>query len=262
MGLISFVKNLINCGVEFTNSYEDSQRVRLTNTLSLVFIGLSIPYSLFFIAIKSTFMGMMVVPCITLFALPILLNIKNKQDYVGLSFVLSVSVTIYFYASVFGRDAGIQFMLFPLLASSSIMFSSDQKKHRISAVLIIFCTYLILELSDFNFFIKSVHSIEVLRFIRLSIIFNLICILIFIVEFQFKITSHSKMTLAQFVKRFNITQRESEIVTHVCKGASNKEIAEILFIEAGTVKVHLKNIYRKLDVKNRTELVASFYKPQ
>ena len=36
-------------------------------------------------------------------------------------------------------------------------------------------------------------------------------------------------------------------------GASNKEIAAKLFIATGTVKQHLKSIYGKLDVHNRTE---------
>ena len=40
------------------------------------------------------------------------------------------------------------------------------------------------------------------------------------------------------------------------QGLSNAEIGEKLFITAGTAKVHLSNIYRKLGVANRAQLAA------
>ena len=52
-----------------------------------------------------------------------------------------------------------------------------------------------------------------------------------------------------------LTPREIEVVRHVARGGSNKEIAEKLFIAEGTVKIHLHNIYEKLKVNRRTELV-------
>ncbi len=48
--------------------------------------------------------------------------------------------------------------------------------------------------------------------------------------------------------------REAEIVTHVAKGLRNREIAEILNISEVTVKSHLTNIFKKLDVKSRSEM--------
>lgn len=52
-----------------------------------------------------------------------------------------------------------------------------------------------------------------------------------------------------------LTPREIEIVRMVAAGLRNKEIAEKLFISEGTVKIHLHNIYEKLSVKSRLELV-------
>jgi len=54
----------------------------------------------------------------------------------------------------------------------------------------------------------------------------------------------------------SLTNREFEIVRLVNSGSSNKEIAYALQLREGTVKVHLYNIFRKLDVKTRAELVA------
>jgi two-component system nitrate/nitrite response regulator NarL len=53
-------------------------------------------------------------------------------------------------------------------------------------------------------------------------------------------------------RRF-LTARESEVLQFLCRGLSNKGIARELDISAQTVKVHLKTLLRKLQVRNRTE---------
>jgi DNA-binding NarL/FixJ family response regulator len=53
-----------------------------------------------------------------------------------------------------------------------------------------------------------------------------------------------------------LTPRELEIVRLVVRGLRNRSIAEQLFISEGTVKIHLHNIYQKLEVGGRLELAA------
>lgn len=53
-----------------------------------------------------------------------------------------------------------------------------------------------------------------------------------------------------------LTAKEHEIVGMVCEGASNKLIARQLNISLSTVKTHLRNIFAKTEVINRTELVS------
>lgn len=53
-----------------------------------------------------------------------------------------------------------------------------------------------------------------------------------------------------------LTDRELEVLGHVAKGRSNREIAELLFISPFTVKNHLARIFAVLSVSNRKECVA------
>jgi len=55
----------------------------------------------------------------------------------------------------------------------------------------------------------------------------------------------------------SLTPRELEVLQLVASGSSNGEIAQTLWVTEQTVKFHLSNVYRKLDVGNRTE--ASHY---
>jgi len=52
----------------------------------------------------------------------------------------------------------------------------------------------------------------------------------------------------------DLTVRELDILRLVAVGLSNKAIAERIFVKEGTVKIHLHNIYKKLDVGNRLAL--------
>jgi len=50
-----------------------------------------------------------------------------------------------------------------------------------------------------------------------------------------------------------LTKRETQVMTLVKKGLSNKEIAQTLFISLNTLKVHIRNLYGKMGVDNRTQ---------
>jgi len=71
-------------------------------------------------------------------------------------------------------------------------------------------------------------------------------------------------TVAEFhatpplLAKFGITGREIEIIGLVCRGKTNREIADELCISPQTVKDHNYNIFRKTGVKNRTQLARLF----
>ena len=51
---------------------------------------------------------------------------------------------------------------------------------------------------------------------------------------------------------YQLTDRETEVLEQLSKGLSYEQIADNLFISYGTVRKHVENIYRKLEVNNRT----------
>ena len=54
-----------------------------------------------------------------------------------------------------------------------------------------------------------------------------------------------------------LTPQERRVVAAVRRGASNREIATELFLAPKTVEFHLRQIYRKVGVRSRTQLVAA-----
>src|SRR6202051_4416917 len=53
-----------------------------------------------------------------------------------------------------------------------------------------------------------------------------------------------------------LSNRETEVAELVTKGLSNKEVASQLFVTEKTVKFHLTNIYKKMSVKSRAQLIV------
>ncbi len=56
--------------------------------------------------------------------------------------------------------------------------------------------------------------------------------------------------------QFNISERENDVITLICEGRTNQEIADRLFISLQTVKDHVSRIFRKVGVRNRVQLIS------
>lgn len=59
----------------------------------------------------------------------------------------------------------------------------------------------------------------------------------------------------KLVKKYNFTYRELEILNLITKGYSNKQITEKLFISLSTVKSHTRNIFSKMNISSRNEVI-------
>ena len=51
-----------------------------------------------------------------------------------------------------------------------------------------------------------------------------------------------------------LTERQREVYDLIISGKTNKEIKNELFIEQSTLKSHINQIYKKMDIKSRREL--------
>lgn len=69
-------------------------------------------------------------------------------------------------------------------------------------------------------------------------------------------TLDEEAALALVKAKYELTKRESEILKEIYEGKTNTQIADDLFISESTVKAHVYNLFRKLQVKNRIEAVC------
>lgn len=67
-------------------------------------------------------------------------------------------------------------------------------------------------------------------------------------------TLQEKMTVTEATGQYHLTKRENMILRMLMKGKDNNEISEELGISVNTLKKHILNIYRKLDINNRVQL--------
>jgi DNA-binding NarL/FixJ family response regulator len=58
--------------------------------------------------------------------------------------------------------------------------------------------------------------------------------------------------------RYSLTPRERQIAELICQGLRNGNIAKNLRITPGTVKTHTRNIYRKVHVKSKIDMLLKF----
>ena len=66
-------------------------------------------------------------------------------------------------------------------------------------------------------------------------------------------SSKNKTVSSNSLDQYGLSPRELEVLNLITKGMKNQEIADTMFVSLSTIKTHTKNIYDKLDVRNRME---------
>lgn len=70
-----------------------------------------------------------------------------------------------------------------------------------------------------------------------------------------RMTRKELQSAQEFVRKTGLSRRETEVLKALIPGISNKKIGEQLGVEEVTVKLHLRRIYKKIKVANRTQAV-------
>lgn len=68
--------------------------------------------------------------------------------------------------------------------------------------------------------------------------------------------SDTSERIEEICSQFKLTPREKELIELIYSGKSNREIADMLFLSESTVKTHIYNIFRKMNVKNRVGVIC------
>lgn len=63
----------------------------------------------------------------------------------------------------------------------------------------------------------------------------------------------------KFADLYQLTKRERDIMHLLLSDKTNQEISELLYIATGTVKCHIHNIYEKMDITKRSQLIGLYY---
>jgi DNA-binding CsgD family transcriptional regulator len=64
---------------------------------------------------------------------------------------------------------------------------------------------------------------------------------------------------AEALKRFGVSSREAEVLTHLARGRTYSEIADSLCVSLATIKTHLSHLYEKTGTRNKVELINLLY---
>ncbi|MBN1273631.1 MAG: helix-turn-helix transcriptional regulator [Candidatus Aminicenantes bacterium] len=173
-----------------------------------------------------------------------------------------------FYKMVFDN-----FIVFEILALILIVFSGKRERDRKKGALkssfgwFFLMRYIGLTLFFIVFVVIISNAEDIIpRAVRYPL--ALACVFIFSlvpylwIHFPFRKYAESMLTIVEdrevldsIFTKFDISRREQDILKMILDGKSNKQIEEALFISYHTVKNHVYNLYQKLGVKNRYELV-------
>ena len=96
-----------------------------------------------------------------------------------------------------------------------------------------------------------------LAFVFLFFLLNTVFCIMFVYKIEPKpVPARGVSSFENFVRKYGITSRESEIIQEIYQGKSNQQVADALFVTLQTVKDHTSRIYQKTGVKSRAQLVA------
>ncbi len=211
---------------------------------------------------------------IVLLAIAIPINIHKEKKVKNLKiknqilFIIGVLISLFFIIFYNKNSINSIYIISGLFLFISVIYSmfsililkpassySQDKTEKLTAIIIITSmvgTLLFITVFSIQNFIEVADHYG-------AYILSIICIILTLTKLPNDIKRLSKFNLPQKIEvdqliKFNISQREKEVLLLLIQGKAYKEIGNELFISLPTVKTHVSNIYEKLNVRNRLEL--------
>jgi DNA-binding CsgD family transcriptional regulator len=245
---------LIHSGANGVQTQENAKRIILSNKLAFSCAMISAPFILLFFVQKIYILSLLLIPMILTYYIIIMLNRFYFFVLSRISLILCMNLFVLFMASALGRECGTQFGFFSLIPVGYALFEKNRNGSRLLSSALPLLLLILLETFNYPSFI-SIHIQHP------AIIFNCMllatsCLLIMILFFLTQLHEDSKNEIKTMRTIFKLTSKEWEIVQLVSLGKRNHDIGNELFITEGTVKNHLKRIYKKMNVTSRFELMT------
>lgn len=111
-----------------------------------------------------------------------------------------------------------------------------------------------LQIGAAGYLLKSIETDELISAIRRSLRGDTIISPAMTGKLVARIRQHERT--AQTLQQAALTAREREVVEQIARGASNKEIARTLVLAESTVKIHVQNILKKLQLVSRVQVAV------
>ena len=125
-----------------------------------------------------------------------------------------------------------------MIAGLGLLYLGNNQGSNVSSYKLDDSTITIIDLSDKN------------NDFNLSLIFGIILISLFLITKTYLLNLRTKPDIQD-----KLTKQEKRIVLIIKQGKTNKEIATELSISLSTAKTHINNIYKKLNINTRSELL-------
>ncbi len=151
---------------------------------------------------------------------------------------------------------GSLFLLIPAFIATLYLKRSNKKEHRrmLIAIMVSFYPMILYGILDYLFFLHTPYKLIYISYFIFSL-----QIYLFIFRNYVHTYEPERPFLADDILRFysesHISEREQEIIGLLIEGKTNREIADELFISYNTVKTHIRNVYKKLEVSSKLQLV-------
>lgn len=219
-------------------------RLLLAN-IGLFLIVITIPIGIhIFLSIKMSFLKKIIFItfiCINLLALIIEPFFHHNQKIID--FICQYIEIPIFYI----------LMTYSLIAALMNLKNTNDKNLKM-AILIFAIISLPIFLYEFVIEIFKLYLIESLPIPFYFFILNFLTIFFHLKFFNEPVYCINNQPTEYFFNKFNISNRESEIISLIVKGFTNKEICDKLCISLKTVESHLGSSYKKTNSKNRIQL--------